>query len=141
MLGGCLQLHALCKCAPRIQGARAASTALLLKACHVCWMLLLLQAFEKAPGVVKMVMPRWSQEEIKLGLQHVYPATKYPGMTAARVQNLFMYYNGVPRLVLGKPSEISGPAADRLDLRDFNNAVSTCDASQVCAGQVACLYR
>jgi hypothetical protein len=94
----------------------------------------LLQNFESAPGVVKMTMPRWSQEEIKLALQHLYPAAKYPGMTTARVDNLFIYYDGVPRFVLGKPSENSGPDADRLDLMDFNNAVSSCEASQVCAG-------
>ena len=97
-----------------------------------------LQVFEKAPGVVKMVMPRWSLEEIMLGLQHVYPATLYPGMTPARVENLYSYYNGVPRYVLGKPSEMSGPAADRLDLSAFNNAVATCDAAQVCLRTTQC---
>ena len=93
-----------------------------------------LQLFEKSPGVFRMVMPRWSLEEIKLGLRHVYPATKYPGMTTARVENLYSYYNGVPRYVLGKPSEVSGPAADRQDLMAFNDAVNTCDAVQVRAG-------
>lgn len=127
----CVKLH----CAnmhSASQGALVASTA--LKACNVLWMMFVLQNFEKAPDVVKMVMPRWSLEEIKLAQQHVYPATQYPGMTAARVENLFTYYNGVPRFVLGKPSEISGPAADRRDLREFNNAVTTCDAAKVCAG-------
>ena len=79
-------------------------------------------------------MPRWSLEEIKLGLRHVYPATKYPGMTTARVENLYNYYNGVPRYVLGKPSKLSGPAADVEELIPFNDAVSTCDAAQVCVG-------
>jgi hypothetical protein len=92
----------------------------------------MLQLFEKTVDVVKMVMPRWSWEEIKLGLQHVYPATTYPGMTEARVQSLYCYYNGVPRYVLGKPSRRSVPAADQEDLSDFQNAVSTCDPAQVC---------
>jgi hypothetical protein len=91
-----------------------------------------LQVFQKAPGVVKMVMPRWSLEEIMLGLEHVYPATNYPGMTPARVQNLFTYYDGVPRFVLGQPSEISGPEADQKDLHNFNCAVTNCNAAQVC---------
>ena len=113
---------------------------LLLKACNVCWMLLLLQDFEKAPGVVKMVMPRWNLEEIKLGLQHVYPSTKYPGMTAARVLHLFTYYNGVPRFVLGKPSENLNPTSDRQDLSAFNNAVTTCDAAKVCVETIHWQY-
>lgn len=88
-----------------------------------------LQLFAEAPGVVKMVMPRWSQEEIKFGLQYVFTTTRYPGMTAARVENLYSYYNGVPRWVLGKPSMQPG----RLDLNAFNDAVAACDAVKVCA--------
>lgn len=94
-----------------------------------CVLYAVLQEFQKSPGVVKMVMPRWSLEEIMLGLQHVYPATKYPGMTPARVQNLFTYYNGVPRCVLGKPSQTSDPTRD---LTDFNEAVDSCEATEVC---------